>query len=433
MAVKRVVDVYFWDDYRILDELSIEDRYFYLFLLTNPHATQVGIYQLPLRTIAHKTGFGREVVLTLLDRFEKGLGLIKYNYQTQEVTVLESLRYSIIKGGPQVISLMEKELNRIKDTQLIEATLEYNEQYFDVSSRVFYRSLKELLLKEINRRQEFEKPVQKSEFSVQNFDSSHAVEEEQTIQKQNFEPSENRRATRRKLQIFDVNNLFDSKGFGQAKEAEEELAETFKRELRPFSFQLFEPQSRQQDEDENEDEDENINEDENEDEEQEQKIEQTIPFTHSSFTTTDQSFFEENEAAEVEETANDELKDFNDFCHRHHLSFSNTQLKSYREWLEKLPIEVIIESVRRSLTKSHIFSYSMKILWNWYEEGLTTMGSIKKAERKPKRKKAVATHEEAVIERLNNPTDYTGEEVDEEELKRREAALRQKLKDLLEP
>lgn len=423
MAVKRVVDVYFWDDYRILDELSIEDRYFYLFLLTNPNSTQAGIYQLPLRTIAHKTGFGREVVYTLLERFEKSLGLIKYNFQTQEITVLESLRYSIVKGGPHVLSLIEKELNRIKDTQLIVATLKYNQQYFNVSTKVFYRTLKELLIKEIKRRQKFEE-------AAQNFENTFVLEEGQNYESQNFELAESHSLPTRNITGFDGDKTLGSKDLKEIREAGRGAANPAKREVEPFSLQLFEPQSRQQDENENVNEDDNVNDNVNEDDNEKRKT--IIPFTHSLFMTSNKSLLKDTGAVEVD-LENDELLPFKHYCQERNLTFTESQLQSYREWLEKLSVELLIESLRRSLGKENIFTYSMKILWNWHENGVTSMAGVEQSESKPKRNKAIRSHELAVCEKLDKAEEYVAEEVDEEELKRREAALRQKLKDLLEP
>lgn len=152
MGIKRLVDIEFWEDPRIIDRFSIEDRYFYLYLLTNPNTTQLGIYSLPIKTISDKTGFTREVVLTLLERFESVLNMIRYNHETQEISVIESLRSSIIKGGIAVEKLLEKELSKVKSIELIQMTLEHNRQYFNISSRSFDRKIRDLLEKEISIR-----------------------------------------------------------------------------------------------------------------------------------------------------------------------------------------------------------------------------------------------------------------------------------------
>ena len=44
MGIKRVVDVDFWNDEKVMDLFTPEDKLFFLYLLTNPHTTQLGIY-----------------------------------------------------------------------------------------------------------------------------------------------------------------------------------------------------------------------------------------------------------------------------------------------------------------------------------------------------------------------------------------------------
>ncbi|WP_231597694.1 hypothetical protein [Bacillus sp. SA1-12] len=46
MAKYRMVRTEFWRDSIALDEMTPEDKYFYLYLLTNPKTTQIGIYRI---------------------------------------------------------------------------------------------------------------------------------------------------------------------------------------------------------------------------------------------------------------------------------------------------------------------------------------------------------------------------------------------------
>ena len=52
MGTKRVVDTDFWKDDIVAEKYSAEDRYFFLYILTNAHSKQCGIYHLPIRIIA---------------------------------------------------------------------------------------------------------------------------------------------------------------------------------------------------------------------------------------------------------------------------------------------------------------------------------------------------------------------------------------------
>ncbi|KAA9290045.1 MULTISPECIES: hypothetical protein [Aerococcus] len=99
MTVRRVVPTSFWRSLEALDHYSQEDRYFALYLMTNPKCSQVGIYSLPKRLIAFETGFSMDQVELLLERFSRDFKKIIYSNRHQEVTLLHSLSYSIFVGG----------------------------------------------------------------------------------------------------------------------------------------------------------------------------------------------------------------------------------------------------------------------------------------------------------------------------------------------
>lgn len=46
MAIFRCVSPNFWSDPKVDDDFTPEDKYFYLYLLTNPHTTLSGCYEL---------------------------------------------------------------------------------------------------------------------------------------------------------------------------------------------------------------------------------------------------------------------------------------------------------------------------------------------------------------------------------------------------
>ena len=120
MSIKRVVDVHFWDDDKVLGTFSPEDKLFFLYLMTNPHTKQLGIYALPRQYIALEVGYALDVVDVLLDRFENVYGLIRYSYRTGEVAIKNYLRHSIVKGGKPVEDLLVKEIAEVKDIGLLQ-------------------------------------------------------------------------------------------------------------------------------------------------------------------------------------------------------------------------------------------------------------------------------------------------------------------------
>lgn len=119
MSIKRVVNTNFWNDNKVVDLFSPEDRYFMLYLLTNPHTTQLGIYQFNKRIMAFELGYSYESIKVLLDRFETKYKIIKVSQETSEIAILNFLKHSIIKGGAPVRDCLIKEMKLVKNKNLI--------------------------------------------------------------------------------------------------------------------------------------------------------------------------------------------------------------------------------------------------------------------------------------------------------------------------
>lgn len=119
MGIKRVVDVGFWTDDKVVDMFSPEDKLFMLYLLTNPHTSQLGIYQINKKNIAFETGYSTDTIAVLIERFQNSYKIIRYSEKTKEIAVKNYLKHSIIKGGKPVEDLLLKELAAVKDKALV--------------------------------------------------------------------------------------------------------------------------------------------------------------------------------------------------------------------------------------------------------------------------------------------------------------------------
>ena len=135
MGIKRPVDVDFWDDEVVIDLFSPEDKYFMMFLLTNPKVRQVGIYKLPRKVIAFYLGYSKEAVEVLLERFEKQYKMIIYSHDTQEIALLNYLKRSILKGGKPVYDCIKKDLSMVTNKELVEIVYTNLEEYFTTSPK----------------------------------------------------------------------------------------------------------------------------------------------------------------------------------------------------------------------------------------------------------------------------------------------------------
>lgn len=118
MGIKRMVDTSFWTDGGT-DEFSPEDRYFMLYLLTNPFTTQLGIYKISIKQAAFQMGWSIDAFNVLLDRFENKYHMIIYSEETGEVAILNFLRHSVVKGGKPVEDCIKKDMSKVKNKNLI--------------------------------------------------------------------------------------------------------------------------------------------------------------------------------------------------------------------------------------------------------------------------------------------------------------------------
>ncbi len=117
MAIYRNIHVNFWDDAKVLDEMDIKERYFLLYLLTNPHTNQIGCFEISKRQIKNETDLDDDTIKKLLEKFEKNLNLIIYSYETKEIFIKNWYKYNWSKS-PKVRTCIEKEFLGIKDDNL---------------------------------------------------------------------------------------------------------------------------------------------------------------------------------------------------------------------------------------------------------------------------------------------------------------------------
>lgn len=117
--IARIVSTGFWEDPKVVNDFSPEDKYFMLYLLTNPHTSQLGIYQLVPKKAAFELGYSIDAVNVLLERFETKYDIIRYSRETSEIAIKNFLKYSVVKGGKPVMDCLLKEEQQVKDKSLL--------------------------------------------------------------------------------------------------------------------------------------------------------------------------------------------------------------------------------------------------------------------------------------------------------------------------
>lgn len=126
MAVYRHVHIDFWQDGFILD-LTPEEKYFYMYLMTNSKTSQCGIYELPKRIIETETGYNRETVEKLIARFE-GYKKIVYCEDSKEIFIVNWIKHNK-PSSPKVRKCVEKELKSVKSDYIVALFLKECDKY----------------------------------------------------------------------------------------------------------------------------------------------------------------------------------------------------------------------------------------------------------------------------------------------------------------
>ncbi|GAA0733739.1 DnaD domain protein [Clostridium oceanicum] len=130
MAKYRQLHTQFWSDGFVLD-LTPEEKYFYLYLMSNSKTSQCGVYELPIRIIEMETGYNRETVIKLLKRFEE-YKKIKYCTETKEIMIFNWSKYNS-PNNANAIKCVNKEIKNIKNKDFIKLLyIKYYDLHLDI-------------------------------------------------------------------------------------------------------------------------------------------------------------------------------------------------------------------------------------------------------------------------------------------------------------
>ncbi|AGK95384.1 hypothetical protein [Clostridium pasteurianum] len=119
MAQYRFIYTNFWESPKVAETFTPEDKLFFLYLLTNSHTTQIGVYRITPKFIAYELGYSIESVNSLLARFEEHHKIIKYNEKTRELAIRNWGKFNLNKGGKPVEDCINKEFTQVDDKSLL--------------------------------------------------------------------------------------------------------------------------------------------------------------------------------------------------------------------------------------------------------------------------------------------------------------------------
>ena len=115
MALYRNISVTFWTDRKIDDEFTPEEKYFFLYLLTNPHTNICGCYEIGMKQMSRETGYNVEKIKHLLTKLEKQHGVILYDKSTMEILVVNWSKYNW-SSSDNLRKAVEKACDNIKSS-----------------------------------------------------------------------------------------------------------------------------------------------------------------------------------------------------------------------------------------------------------------------------------------------------------------------------
>ena len=94
MAIYRTISMSFWTDSKVVDDFTPEDRYFYLYLFTNPHTNLCGCYEVSVKQMAYETGYSMDSINMLLKRFKETHDVLRYCEGTKELLLINWHKYN---------------------------------------------------------------------------------------------------------------------------------------------------------------------------------------------------------------------------------------------------------------------------------------------------------------------------------------------------
>ncbi len=119
MAKFRYVYTDFWNDTKVIERFTPEDKLFMLYLLTNKYTKQIGVYKIPLKVIAFETGYSIESINSMLDRFMNQYKLVVYDKNTSEIAIKNWGKYNLNKGGTPVECCIKVEIEEVENKDLL--------------------------------------------------------------------------------------------------------------------------------------------------------------------------------------------------------------------------------------------------------------------------------------------------------------------------
>jgi hypothetical protein len=131
MATYRKLHTTFWTD-PFVEDLTQEQKLFYLYLITNTKTKQSGIYEITKKYMEFETGFRIEKISELITDFVNK-GKILYSEKTNEIAIVNWVKHNL-SISHSVLKCIETDLYEVKDKDLVRAL--YKDDYIQLLKSV---------------------------------------------------------------------------------------------------------------------------------------------------------------------------------------------------------------------------------------------------------------------------------------------------------
>lgn len=115
---KRQLDTNIWIE-PLVDDFTAEEKYFWLWLLTNPHNNLCGVCKIGFASIGKEMGVDKDTIVKLIDRFENTYNLIKVDKQTAEILNTKFKDYFWTSSG-DIRNSIEKQIKTVDSKQFVD-------------------------------------------------------------------------------------------------------------------------------------------------------------------------------------------------------------------------------------------------------------------------------------------------------------------------
>lgn len=121
MALSRPVATDFWISSKVSNEYTLDDKLVYVYLATNEHTQQLGVFKISKRMVAAELNMELDRVEKAFDRLENLFDVIKYSPETNEIAILDYYSYGILKGGIVFNKCFENIGKKVENFELLKA------------------------------------------------------------------------------------------------------------------------------------------------------------------------------------------------------------------------------------------------------------------------------------------------------------------------